>query len=78
MNSLMVMLLPYVLGALEAIGLVILGALVGCSVGLKQERERCGNLVKEHLCSECYSRHCLLKLASQIKLHIVNDPLTPE
>lgn len=63
----------YLVGALVTLGLLTLGALLGFCAGERQERKRCGDLVKEHLCGDCYSRHCLLKLASQILLRVVNE-----
>lgn len=71
----MSVILPYSVGVLVALGLFALGALWGSVTAERRERQRCGDLVKDHLCSECYTRHCFLKLASQIQMRVVNDPV---
>lgn len=63
-----------VAAALGVIGLLSLVAAWGFIMGERRERRRCFGIVKDHLCRECYSRHCLLKMASMIKLEVVNDP----
>lgn len=60
--------------AISIVGLLSLASAWGYILGERRERRRCFLVVKDHFCSDCYTRHCLLKMASVIKLEVVDDP----